>query len=357
MFYILEEQMTQAYHSQLRMVERTVREIYPAWDDTALWVDDFRNTVEFMQKPLSNPFKQKPHTFESTVAFTQEVTHHFSSYQRLECATLKNQLNEMEHQGTGRVLLSRFYSGALGGDWTFGESPEYLRHLGVLDESDPAKPTVVIPNYISSKTNCLVGSGFYSLCCADECEALLRHVESKIAAPSAEPAGIAAIVASLSSDTVDAPRNLSSVLVDRLNDIARVHGGEVPLHGRLFAQWMHHVYPRECSQPAGRKSEGTLAAKDWLRKYGPSSLEATSEQMLVHVSKFEKQSSEDVFMPWTAEEELVAENYQPIARHAWCLFSFRTGAAVMLVTSFVGSVVARSRSLSQGYSKVESLMV
>merc|ERR1719273_1170073 len=120
---------------------------------------------------------------------------------------------------------------------------------------------------------------------------------------------------------------------------------------------MHHVYPRECSQPVGHKSEGTLAAKDWLRIYGPSSLEATSEQMLVHVSKFEKQSSEDVFMPWTAEEELVAENYQPSARQAWSLVSFRTGAALMLVVSFAGSLVARSRSLSQGHRKVESVMV
>jgi len=358
MFYILEEQMTHAYHSQLRMVERTVKEIYPAWGDTAMWVDDFRYSEMYFQKSRGNPFRKEASTYESTVALTQEVTHQFSSYQRLECANLKNQMGEMEHQGTGRVLLSRFYSGALGGDWTFGESPEYLRHLGVLDETNPETPTVVIPNYISSKTNCLVGSGFYSLCCPDECEALLRHVEVKVAAPSAAADQIAGIVAYLPSNTVDAPRNLSSALLDRLQEIADVHGGNVPLHGRLFAQWMHHVYPRECSLPVvGHRAEKTLAAKDWLRKHGSNSLEATTAEMQSHVNKLQEQTVEDVYMPWSAVEELVAENYvAPTKSAPWAAVSMRTCAAFMLLVSFAGTL-ARSGVFCLGSSKADSMMV
>ena len=31
--------------------------------------------------------------------------------------------------------------------------------------------------------------------------------------------------------------------------IASHQGGKIPLHGRLFAQWMHHVYPRDYAYP------------------------------------------------------------------------------------------------------------
>merc|ERR1719210_1097048 len=96
--------------------------------------------------------------------------------------------------------------------------------------------------------NCLSASEFYASCCMNECDGILERSESRVAAPSAEPARIAEIVSSLPSDTVDAPRNLSAALLARLDEIALTHG-RVSLHGRLFAQWMHHAYPRECPFP------------------------------------------------------------------------------------------------------------
>ena len=42
-----------------------------------------------------------------------------------------------------------------------------------------------------------------------------------------------------------APRALSQALQTRLREVANLHGGRVPIHGRLFAQWMHHAFPRE----------------------------------------------------------------------------------------------------------------
>merc|ERR1740129_1828241 len=53
----------------------------------------------------------------------------------------------------------------------------------------------------------------------------------------------------MASSTVLAGRTLAPVLVTRLQEIATQHSGLVPLHGRLFAQWMHHAYPRECAYP------------------------------------------------------------------------------------------------------------
>merc|ERR1719401_2277893 len=188
-----------------------------------MWVQDFRETHDLSQQSSRNPFVPQKESFDTSAAFVRELGHRFGSFQDLECKALKNRLVDLEHQGSGRIRLSNFYAGGVGGDWTLTESVEYLRNLGVLDETDPKRPTVVISNYITSQTNCLTGSGFYSVCCFDECEGLLRHLEKELAAPSAEPKRIASLVANLHSDTVQAPRNLSTALLVRLDEISRQH--------------------------------------------------------------------------------------------------------------------------------------
>merc|ERR1719330_1642409 len=52
------------------------------------------------------------------------------------------------------------------------------------------------------------------------------------------------------STATEAPGELPEVLVQRLESLAAKNGGHVLLHGRLFRQWMHHVFPAECSFPA-----------------------------------------------------------------------------------------------------------
>merc|ERR1719163_363908 len=156
---------------------------------------------------------------------------------------------KMESGNTGRVKLRDFYGSALGGEWQFSESAAYLRQLGALDESKSEDPSVIIPNYLSGPSNCIASSSFYSVCCMDECEALLGHLEKRVAAPDATVEFVSELVSALPSSTVSAPRQLSAGLRNHLEDIASHHGGRVPLHGRLFAQFMHHAYPRECPYP------------------------------------------------------------------------------------------------------------
>ena len=100
---------------------------------------------------------------------------------------------------------------------------------------------MIIPNFLSGPSNCETPSNFYSVCCIDECEHLLSQVEVVIARPSATALRLVEVISELQSGTVEAPRNLSSVQVDLLSQITTHHGGQVPLHGRLFAQWMHHA--------------------------------------------------------------------------------------------------------------------
>ena len=101
-----------------------------------------------------------------------------------------------------------FYQSALDGQWQFSEALPYLRQLGALDESKQGAPAVIIPNYLNGPSNCVASSKFYAVCCIDECEPLLGHVEQSVAAPDASPEFIAELVSNLPSATVSAPREL-----------------------------------------------------------------------------------------------------------------------------------------------------
>merc|ERR550532_3810845 len=92
----------------------------------------------------------------------------------------------------------------------------------------------------------------------------MKHLESKIAAPTVDPELILALVKNLPSSTIDAPRDLPSLLQERLRQVAAINGGRVNLQGRLFAQWMHHAYPRECPFPRVSGSTNPLSQEDWL---------------------------------------------------------------------------------------------
>ena len=84
-------------------------------------------------------------------------------------------------------------------------------------------------------------AAFYGVCCIDECEALLGHLERRLGAPTALLSEIVGLVSALPSASQAAKRTLPTALVGRLGEVAEHHGGRVPLHGRLFALWMHHA--------------------------------------------------------------------------------------------------------------------
>merc|ERR1740121_2281771 len=97
----------------------------------------------------------------------------------------------------------------------------------------------------------------------------MGRLEREIASPRAPPARIADVVSRIHSGTLDAPRNLSESLLARLEDIAEFNEGVVPLHGRLFSQWMHHAYPRECPFPPTADAEKPLTVEEWIATRRP----------------------------------------------------------------------------------------
>jgi len=275
-----------------------------SWPSLQMFAEDQQHTFN-MQRQHRQPFSSGS-TFEDHVAVAQDFTKNLMTWQHAECNAWKNRMVEMEYQGSGRVRLVDFYSGRSREDWHFLERLDYLRALGALDESLPGKPSVIIPNYLTAMSNCLDSSEYYSVCCRDECENLMAEIEGKIGHPSALPGDIVEIVSALASDTVDAPRNLSMPQLTRLQELAEHHSGRVPLHGRLFAQWMHHAYPRECPFPHLAGTTKPVTQDEWERQ-GLEAV-ATEEEMAWHSTQSSWSEAESVhdLLPWHGEEELVS---------------------------------------------------
>jgi len=242
----------------------------------------------------------------------EEIGEQFGRFQNYECKAMKTQLLQLGDQGIGRVKLADFYGPALessgkgkASSWQFTESVDYLKQVGALDDTNPANPSVVVPNYVASSSNCLASSSYYSVCCIEECEEMMSKIEHEIAAPEASPKSIVSLVSSFSTSTVEGPRVLSANLVKRLNEIASTHEGTVPLHGRLFAQWMHHAFPRECSLPHTSAVENPHTPDEWLS----SSVRASKDEMRFHfessVQNDDIDHEEHLNNGWSHEEELL----------------------------------------------------
>jgi len=287
--------------------KRDVEDTFVGWEDLLMWAGDLHRSFDFFQRSRKNPFVES-RAFEDDIDFMVELVQKFGDFQRNECRNLKDELIKLEEHGSGRVRLSSFWSGARDDKWPFRETKQYLRDLGALDETHPQMPTVIIANYLHGKSNCMDPSDFFDVCCIDECEGLMAEVERSVAGPLSSPGRLAEIVSTLPSDTVEAPRNLSSVQLGRLDEIAEHHNGQVPLHGRLFAQWMHHAYPRECPLPHASGTTSPHTPDDWIEAKDKETVEASIEEIDAHALMADGLQHivlTDV-MHWSMEEELVA---------------------------------------------------
>lgn len=290
-------------------LKQIVHKAYPSWSDTEIFLRDVRFNDAFAMRNSANPFQKGQYTFRDAVRVIESVSDQYGRFQDAECKAMKEVLVSLEDHGTGRVRLSNFYKKAAGGAWQFTESVSALREVGALDETDPSNLRVIIANYISSPSNCLASSNFFTTCCMDECEPILGEIEQKIGAPRAQPHEIMAIASDIDSPTVESPRNLSASLVRRLNEVADSHGGKVPLHGRLFAQWLHHAFPRECPYPQVLNAHNAWMARD------RSGEKVAEDQMLMHAEKSSPRIDEHdalldttELLPWSDEEILVVQS-------------------------------------------------
>jgi len=303
-----------------------------------MWAQDLVLTLKHTESSRHNPFVTGL-TFDHVSEIVEEIAHRYGSFQTLECSSLKNVLIGVEHNGTGRVPLAEFYRIGLQGVWRFWETVPYLRHIGALDERIPSKPALIIPNFVSGRSNCVASSNIFSVCCQDECMQLMNSLEQILGAPFALPSRIAAVVSRLESDTVEAPRNLSQPLLSRLEEIATRHQGQVPLHSRLFSQWMHWAYPHECPYPQVGAVANPLTPEAWAERVGQSAL--SDVELSARIAEFQSKAYDELdVMPWTNEEEMIGYHEESGIR--WS--SMRQLMAFMAVASFAMPLYKASKS-------------
>jgi len=289
---------------------------FPRWHDLRQFVEGRVRLMDFQNMHSTNANRgkslmDKQYSFADAHTVIGGITKTFQDYWQSECHTMKDQLVEMDREGTGRVRLSDFYGTGLDKDWRFGESETYLRELGVLDESSPWKgKQVIIPNYLQAASNCIVAAPHYLVCCKNECEEMLGDIETSIRHPTASVDELLTVVQNISSPSspTDDPPVLAGPLSQQLEKVAESHGGRVPLHGRLFAQWMHYTFPRECPFPhkTGAFAQHTLTPG----AYGGSYI-ASKDEMQEHASatldNVVDGNDEDWMTQWSEEEELFAD--------------------------------------------------
>merc|ERR1719487_3044250 len=298
-------------------------------------------------------------SFQDTHQMVADITHNFGSFWESECVSMKTQLVQMDPDGDGRVPLSKFYGSALDTEWRFGESETYLRDLGALDETSTWKgKQVIIPNYIQAASNCIVSSAHYLVCCTNECEGILGDIEVAIGRPTATPSEILDVVGNITVqnaalDDKKLPNlKAGSVLTKQLEQMADAQGGEVPLHGRLFAQWLHYVFPQECPFPhkTGTASTATpmefgnnfIASHDEMHKHAQKVVESS------HDTGGNQESAEDEIMAqWDHEEELFADytgHLKGKSSKGWIFgLLLLVAAAAAVASGAVGSIGSLSK--------------
>jgi len=330
---------------------------YPGWPETVMLLDDERETFSYNDKDSANPFRVRESSLQVALRIVEQVADRFPHQQsQPECLEIKEDILAYERGETGRVRLLDFYRAGLDSRFFFTETEDYLRALGALDESDARLgPKVIVSNYVLAKSNCLAHAHLYSVCCLNECEGLYGQIEQTVASPEATPQQIGTLVATISSSTIQAPRNLSQMLLRRLDEIAIGHTGNVLLHSRLFAQWMHQAFPRECPYPHLLGTTTSLSPGDWAKQLGKkfsvgtnnlkglvSSLELAEEQAETAPSDT---SDDDADLMWTSEEEHFVEPVRSLsARVSAAVKSLGRGAVLLgLCTSLVFAFWASPR--------------
>jgi hypothetical protein len=344
--YILGEDLALLTRSEALSLPEQMPEIFEAWNATKVWAREMRQNVTDAEatgeQKASGVFD-----FALAARVAERIGEQYGKFQNKACTDIRDSLTAIAEPGTGRVRLSDFYRPALdGGAWHFSESVNYLRQLGALDESDAGKPRVIIPNYISSPSNCVASSAFYSVCCMDECEGLLGSIEQNLAASEGRPNQILALVNNMLP--ASEARQVSSTLQNRLYDISEEHAGEVPLHGRLFAQWMHHVFPLECPYPHLSGTLNPLTPVEWLAAVGEDVV-ASDEEMANHVNAHTEPDQVDIStVPWTPEEELLVVRPVKIPQTLPENTTLRNMLLFLCVLTIGYSMVRSSTSLLSG---------
>ena len=194
----------------------------------------------------------------------------------------------------------------------------------------------------------------------------MAPIEQQVGAHEATTERILEIVTYLASSTIPAPRELSKDLRDRLEDIANHHAGTVPLHGRLFAQWLHHAYPRECPYPHETGSKSPMTADEWLQEKQTtvSSSRNDIKEYVQQADAYDNSKPASALapndapkLPWSPAEKLVAQHvHKKQQSPSWVRKLAFAIASVSGLISMFHTVSGSLASVFQGMKHGSSLL-
>eukprot|EP00933_Yihiella_yeosuensis_P040077 TRINITY_DN3429_c0_g1_i5.p1 TRINITY_DN3429_c0_g1~~TRINITY_DN3429_c0_g1_i5.p1 ORF type:complete len:582 (-),score=97.49 TRINITY_DN3429_c0_g1_i5:196-1686(-) len=234
------------------------------------------------------------------------------------CSSMMNKL--IAKSTAGRLRLGDFYAASdLESGFEFGESAKWLRTIGSLDETDPEDPKVMVANYVQGPSNCMTSSDYYSVCCHNPCDIPLTVFEQAVNGSHATPVQLEEIL--LKNAQIKEGFRINNfkftranLELDKLQKIADVNGGVVPLHGRLFHQYLHHLFPTYCTFPqppdvaAARTFDGSppvlFASSEEKDKYIKVTNAATKSTESQQQSKISSNDKVKVDGHWNEEEHL-----------------------------------------------------
>jgi len=302
--------------------KKRIHRRYPHWKTTILFLQDAIGSDMFQRQASLNPFTNNEfYSFEDAARISERISEEFGAWSNHECHEMKDMLMEMDVHGTGRVKLSEFYGYSKDGAWQFLEPSEQLRQGGALDESSTwLGPQVMIANYINAMSNCITSQPYYQICCLNECDLVFQQLESHIAAPSASTSEVINAL----ENGIYAPTNISALHRERLDEIARVNQDQIPIYGRLFARWLHFVYPQECPYPHAEGVVKPMTQREWKELVGAKAESATDDEIQQHLgSDFARRApSPDAGVTMWSLDESLLESSTPsdlAASSVWAL--------------------------------------
>merc|ERR550537_1807321 len=173
----------------------------------------------------------------------------------------------------------------------------------------------------------------------------MNEIEGHVRGPTAAAPQLMGLLSNMSSTTIDAPRKFSSDMMTKLDLIAQSNGGVVPIHGRLFAQWLHYAFPHECPLPT---AAGALTPSAWLN--GAAIGSAEEREQHIKQADAAQVSGEHVEVSWSEEEILPFEEPRRKERGAFASF-FRFAmmvSAILFVFKAAYSNLQTAVSAHQG---------
>jgi len=343
--YVVAQDIAKMSPGEAVTLRKQILDVYPPWLGLQQFIRDIRLEV-------GRSFTEW--NFANVAAVVTAIEDRYWRYQDQQCQAVKDQLLRIEEPGTGCVRLSKFFHSHLHeGVWQFGESANYLEELGALDTADPKDARIIVANYVTGPNNCAATSSNHMVCCRNECEGFLSLIEQKLARPDATPEEIVAVVAEFPPSTQGAKRSVAVSSLLRLHDVAQSYGGKVPLHGRLFAQWMHFAFPQECPYPHVSGKTRPLGLDDFFAS-GRDPFATSDEITKTALPKSFQEDGSDIrgsCTQWSHEEEnpfiprYADSSASALENDADVWFTVRCVAGITMLASFAITLLRVCRSV------------